>query len=320
VTRFEKAACALTAIAAVAVPFLVDSYMIRVAAAALYFVVLASSWNLLLGYTGQLSFAHPAFAAIGAYTSGLLYTYTGLLPAFGVLAGGAVAMLVGWLLGRMCLRTRGPYLALMTLGFSEMLRLVLQIEHEVTRGSLGLQIPYLFGEGPPNHVYGYFVMLVLTVTTIIVLHRLVNSEMGLYFKAIREDEDVATVMGVDTVRWKVNVFVITSLFAGLAGGVYAHLFVLVLAPQMLLIVEMGLILAMAIVGGLGTLVGPVIGAILLVVIQEQLRDVSPYAHLLLFAVLVIFVMKFFRRGLYGLVEDRLKARGWIAKAPGITLD
>lgn len=319
-TRFEKSACALILVGAVVVPFVIDSYMIRVAASALYFVILASSWNLLLGYAGQLSFAHAAFAAIGAYTSGLLYRYTGLPPAFGVLVGGAVATLVGWCLGRMCLRTRGPYLALMTLGFSEMLRLVLQIEHEVTRGSLGLQIPYLLGEGPPNHLYGYFLMLALAVITVVVLHRLVNSEMGLYFKAIREDEDVAAVMGVDAVKWKVNAFVISSLFAGLAGGVYAHLFVLVITPQMLLIVEMGLILAMTIVGGLGTLAGPVIGAVALVFIQEQLRDVSPYAHLLLFSVLVVAVMKFFRRGIYGLIEDRLRARNWVGKAPPITVE
>ena len=116
--------------------------------------------------------------------------------------------------------------------------LLLQIEHDYTRGSLGLQIPHLFGEGLPQHILGYFVMLALAVITIVVLHRLVNSEKGLYFKAIREDEDVAAVMGVELVKWKVNVFVISSLFAGIAGAIYVHLFVQVLAPQNLLIIEM----------------------------------------------------------------------------------
>ena len=160
---------------------------------------------------------------------------------------------------------RGPYLALMTLGFSETVRPILQIEHDNTRGSLGLRIPYLFGEGLPQHILGYFVMLVLTVITIVVLHRLVNSEKGLYFKAVREDEDVAAVMGVELVKWKVNAFVDFEPLRRLAGAIYAHLFVQVLAPQNLLIIEMGLILAMTIVGGLGTLTGPIIGAILLVV-------------------------------------------------------
>ena len=198
------AACGVALAAGLVIPILLDNYTIRVAAMALYYVILASSWNLLLGYAGQLSFAHAAFAGIGAYTSRLLSFHYGVHPGFGVFIGGAVAAGIGWCLGRMCLRTRGPYLALMTLGFSETVRLILQIEHDYTRGLLGLHIPYLFGEGLPQHILGYFVMLALAVITIVVLHRLVNSEKGLYFKAIREDEDVAAVMGVELVKWKVN--------------------------------------------------------------------------------------------------------------------
>ena len=163
-------------------------------------------------------------------------------------------------------------------------------------------------------------MLLLAVITIGVLYLIVNSEKGLYLKAIREDEDVASAMGVELVKWKVNAFVISSLFAGLAGAIYGHLFVQVLAPQNLLLIEMGLILAMTIVGGLGTLTGPIIGAILLVVVWEIMRDVSPYAHMLLFATMVIIVMKFFRAGIYGLVAKRLKARNLISKAPPFTVE
>jgi branched-chain amino acid transport system permease protein len=318
--RLERAAALAALLLALAVPLLVQDYYLRVAATALYFVILTSSWNLLLGYAGQLSFAHAAFAAIGAYTAGLLHRYTGLNPIIGVMLGGVAATVVGYLLGRMCLRLRGPYLALMTLGFSEILRLVLQIEHEFTRGSLGLQVPYLFGRDNVNHALGYYTLLGLSVVALFVLYKLVNSEAGLYLKAIREDEDAAAAMGVDVVKWKVNAFVISSLFAGLAGGLYAHLFVNVIAPQMLLLGEMGLILAMTIVGGLGTLTGPVLGSVILVFLQEQLRDISPHAHLLLFTVLVILVMKFFRQGLYGLIGQALKKRGWLSKAPSITVD
>ena len=319
-TRFQRAAIGLALAGGLVIPFLLDSYMIRVAAMALYYIILASSWNLLLGYAGQLSFAHAAFAGIGAYTSGLLSYHYGVHPGFGIFIGGAAAAGIGWCLGRMCLRTRGPYLALMTLGFSESVRLILQIEHDFTRGSLGLQIPYLFGEGLPNHLLGYFVMLALAIITIGVLYLLVNSEKGLYLKAIREDEDVASAMGIELVKWKVNAFVISSLFAGLAGAIYAHLFVQVLAPQNLLLIEMGLILAMTIVGGLGTLTGPIIGAVLLVVMWEIMRDVSPYAHMLLFATMVIIAMKFFRSGIFGLIASRLKAKGLISKAPPFTVE
>ena len=160
----------------------------------------------------------------------------------------------------------------------------------------------------------------MTLITLIVLYRLIHSEAGLYLKSIREDEDAAAVMGVDVVRWKVIAFVISSLLAGLAGGIYAHLFVRVVAPQMLLLGEMALILSMTIVGGLGTLAGPVLGAVVLVFLQEQVREISPQAHLLLFAIMVILVMKFFRQGLYGLVADFLTQRGWLSKAPPLTAD
>ncbi|MFQ5827676.1 MAG: branched-chain amino acid ABC transporter permease [Candidatus Methylomirabilia bacterium] len=301
-------------------PLLVQDYWLRICATALYSVILASSWNLLLGYAGQLSFAHAAFAAIGAYTAGLLFKYTGLTPLLGVLIGGVVAAALGYFLGMMCLRLRGPYLALMTLGFSEILRLVAQVEYKVTRGSLGLHVPHLFGSNAGGHTWGYYTLLGLTLITLAVLYKLVHSEAGLYLKAIREDEDAAAVMGVDVVRWKINAFVISSLFAGLAGGIYAHLFVRVVAPQMLLLSEMALILAMTIVGGLGTLAGPVLGAILLVFLQEQVRDISPQAHLLLFALLVILVMKFFRQGIYGLIAAEMTSRGWLSKAPPLTAD
>lgn len=317
-TRFEKLAAVVALAAALAVPLIFDSYLIRVAATALYFIILAASWNLLLGFAGVLSFAQAAFAAIGAYTSGLMCLYLGVPPIVGVICGGIVAAAVGWVLARMCLRLRGPYLALMTIGFSEILRLVLQIEHEFTRGSLGLEMPYLLPTDGPNHAIGYLVMLALTLITLVAIYKFVNSEAGLYLKSIREDEDIAMAMGIDTVKWKINAFAVSSLLAGLAGGLFAHLFVQVIAPQMLLLSEMGLILAATIVGGLGTLAGPVIGAVLLVVGQEMLREISPHAHLLLFAVLVIVVMKFFRRGFYGLTQDRLRGRGLITSIPPFT--
>ncbi|MEE8290586.1 MAG: branched-chain amino acid ABC transporter permease [Candidatus Tectomicrobia bacterium] len=318
--HFERGMVAVTLLLALAVPLFFQTYWLRVCATALYFVILASSWNLLLGYTGQLSFAHAAFAGIGAYTSGLLFRYTGLPPTIGVLLGGIMAALLGYFLGMMCLRVRGPYLALMTLGFSEILRLVAQVEYKITRGSLGLQVPYLYGGDGGSHTWGYYTLLGLTLVTLFVLYKLVYSEAGLYLTAIREDEDAAAVLGVDVVRWKIKAFVISSLFAGLAGGMYAHLFVRVVAPQMLLLSEMGLILAMTIVGGLGTMVGPVVGAIVLVFLQEQVREISPQAHLLLFALMVIVVMKFFRQGLYGLIASALTKRGWLSASTPLTTE
>ncbi len=318
-TRTQIAALAAALAVGLAIPAFVEGYWLRVVATALYFAALASSWNLLLGYAGQLSFAHAAFAAVGAYTSGLLSYHAGVPPLIGCLMGVLLAAGLGYLLGRMCLRLRGPYLALMTIGFSEILRLVTQIEHEFTRGSLGLQVPYLWeGGGMEGHTGGYYVMLAVTVLTLYVIWRLVNGRIGLYLKAIREDEPAAEALGVDVTKWKTNAFVISAALAGLAGGVYSHLFVRVVAPQNLLLSEMALILAMAIVGGLGTILGPVLGAAALVFLQEELREISPHAHLLLFAILVIVTMRFFREGLYGVIAAPLARIGLTSDIPPIT--
>jgi len=318
-TSTQRIALGLALIVGLAIPLVVEGYWLRVAATALYFAALASSWNLLLGYAGQLSFAHAAFAAVGAYTSGLLSYHAGVPPLIGCLVGVVFAAALGYLLGRMCLRLRGPYLALMTIGFSEILRLVAQIEHEFTRGSLGLQVPYLWeGGGMEGHLGGYYVMLAVTALTLYVIWRLANGRIGLYLKAIREDEPAAEALGVDVTKWKTNAFVVSAALAGLAGGVYSHLFVRVVAPQNLLLSEMALILAMAIVGGLGSLLGPVLGAVALVYLQEQLREISPHAHLLLFAVLVIITMRFFRDGLYGVLTPMLTRFGLASTVPPVT--
>ena len=318
-TTPQRIALVLALLAGLAVPLVIEGYWLRVAATALYFGALASSWNLLLGYAGQLSFAHAAFAAVGAYTSGLLSFHFGAPPIVGCLLGVAAAAGLGYLLGRMCLRLRGPYLALMTIGFSEILRLVAQIEHEITRGSLGLQVPYLWeGGGMEGHLGGYYVMLAVTVLTLVVIWRLVNGRVGLYLKSIREDEPAAEALGVDVTKWKTNAFVISAALAGLAGGVYSHLFVRVVAPQNLLLSEMALILAMAIVGGLGSFLGPLLGAVALVFLQEEFREISPHAHLLLFALLVIMVMRFFREGLYGVIAPALTRVGLVSAVPPIT--
>ncbi|RMF94213.1 MAG: branched-chain amino acid ABC transporter permease [Nitrospinota bacterium] len=295
---------------ALLLPLLAQGYALRIFTVAYFYAILASSWNLLAGYTGQLSFAHAAFAGIGAYTAGLLSLHTPLPPVIGVFLGGVMAGVLGYILGIMGLRLRGPYLSLITLAFSEIVRIVVTVEHEITRGSLGLHIPPFFPEGTSPIIY-YYGMLVLLLLSLLALSKIVHSHWGLYLQAIREDEEGAAVMGVDVVRWKIFAFVVSSFFAGLAGGYYGH-FVRVVSPHLIFLSQMGLILAMTVIGGMGTLVGPVMGAIIVYFISEQVRDFGEY-HLVLFSLLVILVMKFFREGLYGLLRLYLVKHGWLSR-------
>lgn len=291
-------------------PLVIEGYFLRIFTVAYFYAVLASSWNLLAGYTGQLSFAQAAFAGIGAYTAGLFSLHTPLPPVVGVVLGGIMAGTLGYLLGVMGLRLRGPYLSLITLAFSEIVRIVVTVEHEITRGSLGLHIPPFFPEETDPVAY-YYAMLALLLLTLSILSSIVHSHWGLYLQAIREDEEGAAVMGVNVVQWKIFAFVISSFFAGLAGGYYGH-FVRVVSPHLLFLSQMGLILAMTVIGGMGTLVGPVLGALVVYFISEQVRDFGEY-HLVLFGLLVILVMKFFREGLYGLLRIYLLKRGWLMR-------
>lgn len=300
----------LLLVAALILPFVVQGYSLRIFTVAYFYAILASSWNLLAGYTGQLSFAHAAFTGIGAYTAGLLSLHTPLPPAIGVILGGITAGALGYFLGIMGLRLRGPYLSLITLAFSEIVRIVVTIEYEITRGSLGLHIPPFFPVETDPLAY-YYGMLLLLVLTLFLLNGIVRSHWGLYLQAIREDEEGAAVMGVNVIRWKIFAFVISSFLAGLAGGYYGH-FVQVVSPHLLFLSQMGLILAMTVIGGMGTLAGPVVGAIIVYIISEQVRDFGEY-HLVFFALLVILVMKFFREGIYGLLRIYLLKQGWVTR-------
>ncbi len=287
---------ALAAAAPLSLPFLLGGYWLHVIIIGYYYALLAVSWNLVAGYTGQFSFGHVALAGVGAYTSGLLALHFGLIaatPALGILAGGLVAAGTGYLIGTLCLKMRFVYLALTTLAFSEILRRTIIIEYEFTRGSLGLSMPRLFGS--EMLLYYYTILGVLVLSTL-AIYLIMRSKIGLFLRSIREDEAAAWVMGVDVKKWKLFAFVVSSFMAGIAGGFYGHYLGLV-SPTMLTIGEMGLVIAMTVIGGMGSLIGPVIGGVLVEIASEYLREYGAM-RLVLFGALIIVVMRFFRGGLW----------------------
>lgn len=295
---------ALLFLVAVAIPFGISGYWLYIIILAYYYTIMASSWNLLSGYTGQISLAHAAFAGIGAYTSAFLTLYFSWNPFPAMIMGGLSATVVGYGLGRICLRLKGPYLALTTLAFSEIFRIIVTVEYDYTRGTQGLNTPPLFPT--LSKIPYYYTIFALMLVTLYVLYRTINSPIGLYLKAIREDEDAAAVMGVNIVKWKVFAFTASSFFAGLAGGFFAG-FIRVVSPQMILLGEMGLIIAMTVIGGLGTLTGPILGAIVVEVFSEYVKDFGPY-ELIIFGALLILMMRFSREGLHGFLRTHLLRR------------
>ena len=298
---------------AILFPLFYKDYWLYVAIIGLYYAMLSSSWSMLAGQVGIISFAHAAFAAVGAYTSAILVIHLQIPIAVGILLGACAAAGFGFLIGALTLRMRGPYLALTTLGFSEIFRIFLTAEYDLTRGSYGLQVPLMFAG---NKILIYYTGLALLVVTLWVLYRILDSKIGIFLQAMREDEDGAATRGVNTVYYRLYAFVITSAFAGLAGGYYAHVVGLV-SPRMALISEMGLILAMSIFGGLESLIGAALGAFVLQGLTEYLRTFEEW-RLAIFGALVLFTLRFSPEGilpkLYELANTMFHRRSQPVKA------
>ncbi|MFO1079365.1 MAG: branched-chain amino acid ABC transporter permease [Reyranellaceae bacterium] len=291
-----------------ALPLLVSSFVLHVMTIALYYVILAASWNLLAGYLGQFSLAHHAFAAIGAYTSGLLGYHWGVSFWLGTPAGVALAAALGWVLGRLVLRMRAIYLAIATWAFAETVHIYLTADYKFTRGELGLSVKPLFGSVEPLPYYLTF--LGLTALVLLGLRGLIDSPLGYFMRAIKDDELRARSLGIDTTRVKVAVFAISSAIAGLAGGVYGH-YIVLLSPQMVDFSEMAKIVMMVVIGGFGTFLGPVIGAAPVQIMLTYLQKYGEW-NLAVFALIVIVLMRFSMEGLAALAAP-LWRRLWRAR-------
>ncbi|MBN1994437.1 MAG: branched-chain amino acid ABC transporter permease [Anaerolineae bacterium] len=262
---------------------LINDYTLHILIIGFFYAMLASSWSLLMGYGGQFSFAHMAFAGIGAYTTGLLGRYLATHALTGIIAGTLMAGLFGLVIGMLVLRLRKTYLALFTIAFAEILRLILSAEKDYTEGPNGLPLEPLFPNGLELGRYyfskvsvipPYYVMFALMLITLALMSWLAASRFGLFLKAIREDEEAAAALGVDVVRYKVLVFVVTSMVAGLAGATRAH-YVTVIAPNDIIILWMSIVITMSVLGGIESLTASAIGGIVVFWALEYLRSDFP---------------------------------------------
>lgn len=290
---------------ALLLPVGLSDYWQYVLTVALFYVIMAVSWNLLGGYTGQFSLAHHSFGMIGAYTSTLLMAKAGApfwlsVPAAIVLTG-----ILSLILGIVCLRVAGLYLALITWAFAEVVRNYFRLHYAFTGGDRGLDSPLLFGTLQPTPYYYFF--LGLTVFSIALIAVLMRSRIGYYLRAIRDDAIAAQSMGVNIVRYKIFAFIMASVLAGMAGAFFGHTIGLI-SPVMGDFNEMAMIIIFVVIGGMRTQPGPVVGAIAVRITMELLRGHSEIRIILLSA-LVIIIMRFFNGGLMDLVRRVRKMIG-----------
>ena len=254
-----------------------------------FYAIMSSSWALLAGVAGQFSFGHMAFMGIGAYAAGLI-ARDGIIFAMlgieisaesisaigaiiiGTLAAGLVGLVIGWLL----LRLRKSYLALFTIAFSELFRIVALTEYDYTGGSNGLSLRRLIdiADVDAARQIEYYLMFALLIVTLGLMYLVANSRIGLFLRAMREDEDAASALGVNVVRYKILIFVFTSMIVGLAGAVfYSDVGSERIIPEQLEILQMSLIIAYAVIGGMESLLGAAAGAFVSRYLLEAMREV-----------------------------------------------
>ena len=299
-------------------PRALNPYVIQVTVLCGINVILAVSLNLINGFTGQFSLGHAGFMAVGGYSSAMFSLLVGqgwvkALDAAGVpaplaqgaallvalLIGGLVAALAGYLVGLPSLRLRGDYLAIVTLGFGEIIRVIITNVNAVG-GARGLP-------GIPSWTSFFWVGLG-ALSVIVFSLRLAKSTHGRALFAIRDDEVAAEALGVDTTRYKVMAFVIGAFFAGTAGGLFAH-FISYLNPSEFTFIKSIEVIAMVVLGGLGSVSGAVLAAILLTLLPEVLRPVKQY-RMVIYSLMLILLMVLRPQGLLGTREITLR---WLRK-------
>jgi len=282
-----------------------NPYFLDVAMSCGINITLAVSLNLINGYTGQFSLGHAGFMAVGAYTAAMLTTaasswllpmlggQTGLLFLVALVAGGLVAALAGMLVGVPSLRLKGDYLAIVTLGFGEIIRVILQNIDAVggPRGLIGI----------PDYT-NLFATFALVSVTVYAIWAMIHSTYGRGFIAVADDEIAAEAMGINSTRYKIRAFVVGAFYAGVAGGVYAH-FKSYIAPQGFGFDKSIEIVVMVILGGMGNMPGVIIAAVLLTILSETLRQFGDF-RMILYSLLIIVLMIARPQGLFRLRRNQ----------------
>lgn len=283
-------------------PGVIDAYFLHITIATMISMILASSWDI-LARTGQVSVGQAGLFGIGAYTAVLLYRWVQLPPILGMVSAGIVATLISVFLGYLTLRLRGIYFSITTIAFAEALAVVWLMIPSVTGGAMGVSAPPLFGG---NRLWCYYLILAALLLTVLTVWLIQSSRLNFAFTAIRENEEVANVMGVNPTRYKVLAFMISAFFTGFAGGFYGHYNTYIIPYEVFGLGISIACLVMPIFGGLYTIAGPLIGTIMIKAIEEFLRVNFAYGHQIAYGLILVVVVLFMPDGLIGLYRKKVE--------------
>jgi branched-chain amino acid transport system permease protein len=284
-------------------PFYTGVYLLNVMDIILMYIALALSWDMLLR-SGQISFGVAGLFGVGGYAAVLLNINTGMNSLVCIVLGGLAAGILAWLVGIAVLQLRGMYFAIVTLALAEIFRVIIRNLPDLTGGPEGTILPSAIFAG--NSTKTYWLAIAVAVVSVFASEIFRRTRIHFALTSIRNDEIVAKSSGIDVFKYLVLIFVVTSAIQGVTGGAYAHIYGFV-SPEGSFSVDFTLLpIAMALLGGMHSTWGPVVGAVVLGVVSEFLKLQIPYGHLLVYGVIIVITILFFPQGIVGTLGKRLK--------------
>ncbi len=297
--RREHIALVFLGLLAVVLPFVLSGYYGHVLILVLLWITMATAWNLLGGYAGQVSFGHALFFGLGAYGGGLLFHHFGISTWWGMLAGPVFAMLAAIPVGLITFRLRGSYFALSMLAVGEIARIIFTNWTSFSNGAVGMMISRTWGGQKLPY---YFIMLAITCFTLYCTYRLVHSKFGYYFLSIREDQDAAEALGIPTTKYKLFALIPSACFTALAGAFYMNYMAYIEPSIVFSLGDISIMMILCVMmGGAGTMWGPALGATVYVLMAELFRTlpIIKEVHVLVFALIVVLIIVFLPDGIIG---------------------
>jgi branched-chain amino acid transport system permease protein len=287
-------------------PFYMGVYALNVMDIILIYMALALSWDMLLR-SGQISFGMAGFFGVGGYAAVLLFLNTGVHALLSIALGGLAAGVLAWLIGSAVLQLRGMYFAIVTLALAEIFRVIVRNLPDLTGGPEGTVLPQAIFAGNSTHTY--WLVLGAAALSVAVSEAFRHSRIHFALTSIRNDEIVAKSSGIDVFKYLVFLFAVTSAIQGIAGGAYAHIYGFV-SPEGSFSVDFTLLpIAMALLGGMHSTWGPVVGAVVLGVVSEFLKLQIPYGHLLVYGIIIVAAILFFPQGIVGTLGRKMSKAG-----------
>ena len=283
---------------AMLIPLVANNYILEVLTNAWFYTILCLGLNIVVGYAGLLDLGYAAFFAVGAYTTGILTSRFGINFWLTIPAAVFCSMLAGVIIGGPTLRLRSDYLAIVTLGFGEIVRIIAR-NLEITGGAsglIGIDRPFFFGIELSQGIHFYYVFLLLAILACFVSYRLQNSRLGRAWQYVREDEDAAEAMGIGRVGVKLYAYVIGAMFGGIAGSFFA-VKMTAISPETFTFAQSVLILLGVVLGGMGKIPGVIVGAFALVLFPEVFRGVGSM-RMLIFAIVMLIIMLYRPDGIW----------------------